>query len=222
MRKVAFFIIVLLFTLKAFAQAEPANYAAALTNFNQFYNNNHPDSIFGMFSSEVKTAEGGPTEREGNNIKSEITANTYKLLAHDLGKNGIASLRYDKRGVGASVSTTTEAQLRIEDYSDDAVGLINMLNDDQRFSKIVVFGHGEGTLVGMVAMEDEPVKAFISAEGASEQADKILTDRMKSKPKYQADEFKTILDSLRRGKLTPNVDPALYYIARPSVQNFLM
>ena len=34
--------------------------------------------------------------------------------------------------------------------------------------------------------------------------------------------FKAILDSLRKGKLTDNVDPALYYIAGPTKQNFLM
>jgi len=336
MKKTAYFIIVLFFTVKTFAQAEPANYTAALAKFKHYYNNNRPDSIFTMFSAEMKAAlpldnfrpttlqlksqygdlvktefvkyggslavykatfknsvfllnlsvnaqnkltglllspyqesavakvaidpsikespillktlsgiisgtlvmpdnvsgkipvvliigDAGPTDRDGNNAKTGIMANTYKLLAYGLGKNGIASLRYDKRMVGQSVSTTTESQLRIDDYGDDAVGLINMLNDDERFSKIILFGHGEGAEVAMLAMFDEPVKAYISAEGTSEQADKILTDEMKSKPKYQADEFKAILDSMRfKGKLTPNVDPALYYIARPSIQNFIM
>jgi pimeloyl-ACP methyl ester carboxylesterase len=335
MRKAAFFIIVLLFTLKAFAQAEPANYITIVTKFKQFYNNNQPDSIFGMFSPEFKIAlpldkfkptteqlksqygelvktdfvkyggslavykatfknsvfllnvslnaqnkltglllspyqenaaangvidpsitespvllktlsgsisgtlvmpknvngkipvvliigDAGPTDRDGNNAKLDIAANTYKLLAYDLGKNGIASLRYDKRMVGESVSTTKESQLRIDDYGDDAVSLINMLNDDQRFSKIILFGHGEGALVAMLAMFDEPVKAYISAEGAGEQADKILTEQMKSRPRYQADEFKGILDSLKKGKSVPNVDPSLYYIAGPNRQTFLM
>jgi pimeloyl-ACP methyl ester carboxylesterase len=334
MKKAAFFIIVLLFTLKAFAQAEPANYITVVTKFKQFYNDNKPDSIFGMFSPEFKIAlpldkfkptteqlksqygelvkmdfvkyggslavykatfkngvfllnvllneqnkltglllspyqentatevidpsitespvllktlsgslsgtlvmpktvsekipvvlilgDAGATDRDGNNAKTGITANTYKLLAYDLGKNGIASLRFDKRMVGESVSTTKEAQLRIDDYADDAVSLINMLNDDQRFSKIILFGHGEGALVAMLAMIDQPVKAYISAEGAGEQADKILIDQMKSRPKYQADEFKAILDSLKKGKTVPNVDPSLYYIAGPNRQIFLM
>lgn len=335
MKRVVLLFTVLFICVKALGQAEPANYVAAVTKFKQYYNNDKPDSIFSMFSPEMKTAlpldnfkstteqlksqygdlvktdfvkygealavykatfknntfllnvslnaqnqftglllspyqetaaskdaadpsvteepmllktlsgqisgslampkspngkipvvliigDSGPTDRDGNNEKKGITANTYKLMAYDLAKNGIASLRYDKRMVGASVSSTTESQLRIDDYSDDAVGLIGMLTSDQRFSKIIVFGHGEGALVAMIAMIDQPIKGFISAEGASEQADKILTDQMKSRPKYQADEFKTILDSLRRGKITDKVDPSLYFIARPSVQNFLM
>ena len=34
--------------------------------------------------------------------------------------------------------------------------------------------------------------------------------------------FRSFMDSLRKGKLTPNIDPALYYIAKPSMQNFIM
>ena len=166
--------------------------------------------------------DSGPTDRDGNNAKAGIKADTYKLLAYDLGNNGIASVRYDKRGVGKSTSSTTEAQLRIEDYGDDAVGLINMFSEDERFSKLILLGHGEGTIVSMIAIVDQPIKAFISVEGAGETADKMLTDQMKAKPKFLADEFKTILDSLRKGKTIDNVDPALYYIARPSFQHFLM
>ena len=41
-------------------------------------------------------------------------------------------------------------------------------NDDQRFSKVILFGHGEGSLVAMIAQRDQPIKGFISAEGAGE------------------------------------------------------
>jgi pimeloyl-ACP methyl ester carboxylesterase len=335
MKKVAFFIVILFFTIKTLAQAEPSGYAAAVNRFTQFYNHDKPDSIFSMFSPEMKAdlplekfkptteqlksqygslvktefvkyggslavykatfensvfllnislnaqhkltglllspyhesapqgavidpsltespvlvktltgsvsgslvvpnnvsgkipvvliiADAGPTNRDGNNPKAGINGNTYKLMANSLGKNGIATLRYDKRFTGSSVTTVKESQLSIEDYSDDAVSLINMLNDDPRFSKIVLFGHGEGSLVAMIASIDEPIKAFISAEGAGDQADKMLTEQMKSKTPFIAGEFKAILDSLRKGKTTANVDPALYYIAAPSKQHFLM
>ena len=181
-----------------------------------------PKTISGKIPLVLIIGDSGPTDRDGNNAKAGIKANTYKLMANELGKKGIATIRYDKRGVGASVSSTKESELRIEDYGDDAVSLITMLAGDERFSKIILFGHGEGALVAMIAITDQPIAAFISAEGAGEQADKMLTDQMKSKPKFLADEFKTILDSLRKGKTTDQVDPALYYIARPSYQHFLM
>ena len=182
-----------------------------------------PKNAVGKLTVVLIVGDSGGIDRDGNNPKTGLNANTYKLLANDLGKNGIASLRYDKRLVGQSVSLTKESQLKIDDYSDDAVVLINYLNDDPRFSKIILFGHGEGSLVSMIAIADEPVKGFVAAEGAGDQADKLLLDDMKAnKPAYFADEFKAILDSLRKGKVTDKVDPSLYYIARPSLQTFLM
>jgi pimeloyl-ACP methyl ester carboxylesterase len=163
----------------------------------------------------------GPTDRDGNNPLG-VNSNTYKMLAAALGKNGIASLRYDKRLVGKSVSTTKEKDLRFDDYAEDAIALVGMLHDDARFSKVVVLGHSEGSLVGMLASVDQPVSGFISVSGAGERGDKIMTEQMKSKPQFLKDGFQTILDSLKKGKFTDKVDPSLYSIARPSVQPYLL
>jgi hypothetical protein len=42
----------------------------------------------------------GPTDRDGNN--TAMINNSLKMLAEALSKNGIATLRYDKRGIGKS------------------------------------------------------------------------------------------------------------------------
>ncbi len=36
------------------------------------------------------------------------------------------------------------------------------------------------------------------------------------------DEFKTLLDSMKRGKTIDNIDPRMYFLARPSIQRYLM
>ncbi len=167
-------------------------------------------------------AGSGPTDRDGNSPKLGLTANIYKMIANELGKSGIASLRYDKRLVGKSVSSTTEDQLRFEDYVEDGVNLINFLNDDERFSRIIILGHSEGSLVGMLSSIDQPVKGFISAAGAGDSADNILTEQMKSQPTHISEGFKRMLDSLKKGKTTDNIDPSLYFIARPGIQKYLM
>jgi pimeloyl-ACP methyl ester carboxylesterase len=167
-------------------------------------------------------AGSGPTDRDGNSTAG-LNTNMYKMLAVALAKNGIASVRYDKRMVGKSVSAADkESELRFEDYVEDAISLEKMLAADDRFSKIIVFGHSEGSLVGMLSSIDEPVKGFISAAGAGDSADKILTEQMKTKPPYIVDGFKRVLDSLRRGRIYKDVDPGLYFIARPSIQKYLM
>ncbi|WP_233566003.1 S9 family peptidase [Flavobacterium sp. 81] len=55
-------------------------------------------------------AGSGPTDRDGNNPM--MKNNSLKMLAEALAKNGIASLRYDKRGIGESkASAISESSL---------------------------------------------------------------------------------------------------------------
>lgn len=181
-----------------------------------------PKNATGKVPLVLIIAGSGPTDRNGNNDKMNIHANTYAMLANELGKKGIATLRYDKRLVGQSVSTTKEAELRIDDMIEDALGVANDLVEKGEFSKVILLGHSEGSLIGMIAARDASVNGFISVAGAGEPAEKVVTEQLKSQPKYIADGFKRIVDSLRKGKLTPNVDPALYALARPSVQTYIM
>src|SRR5690606_39160274 len=61
-------------------------------------------------------AGSGPTDRDGNNPEGGHN-DALKKLAQILARNGIASLRYDKRGVAASrAATPDEEDLSIERY----------------------------------------------------------------------------------------------------------
>jgi len=180
-----------------------------------------PKDAAGKIPVVLIIAGSGPTDRDGNNNQG-LNTNAYKLLAYALGKAGIASVRYDKRMIGQSAGTEKESDLRFDDYIDDAVGFIEMLGDDARFSKVIVAGHSEGSLVGMIACQGQDVKGFISLAGAGEPAEKILDEQMKSKPQYLQDNFHKIMDTLKRGKINPEVDPQLYPVLRPSIQSYVM
>jgi pimeloyl-ACP methyl ester carboxylesterase len=181
-----------------------------------------PKDAAGKIPVVLIIAGSGPTDRDGNSPALGLNANIYKLLAYDLGKAGIASVRYDKRMIGQSAGTQKESDLRFDDYIDDAVGFIEMLAGDERFSKVIVAGHSEGSLVGMIACQGQDVKGFISLAGAGEPAEKILDEQMKSKPQYLQDNFNRIMDTLKRGKTNQDVDPQLYPVLRPSIQNYVM
>ena len=57
----------------------------------------------------------GPTDQNGNDAALGLETNTYQDLAASLAENGIASVRYDKRCVGASVcGITDEAMLTFD------------------------------------------------------------------------------------------------------------
>src|SRR5512141_1970313 len=52
-------------------------------------------------------AGSGPTDRNGNSPALPGSNNSLKMLADGLAQRGIASLRYDKRGIAASRAAMT-------------------------------------------------------------------------------------------------------------------
>jgi pimeloyl-ACP methyl ester carboxylesterase len=168
-------------------------------------------------------AGSGPTDRDCNSPLG-VKTNAYKMLAEGLAGNGISVLRFDKRGIGKSnTSMTSESDLRFETYINDVVEWINLLKKDKRFSKIILLGHSEGSLIGMVAAEQPGISKFISVAGAGSPADKILQDQLKKQlsPKL-LEESDKILDSLKSGKTVSKVNPILVSLYRPSVQPYLI
>ena len=90
-------------------------------------------------------AGSGPTDMDGNSAIGNLRNNSLKFLAEGLAANGIASLRFDKRGIGTSASAgKEEAKLRFEDYVNDVTGWIDYLAKEKRFTTITVAGHSEG------------------------------------------------------------------------------
>jgi uncharacterized protein len=168
-------------------------------------------------------AGSGSTDRDGNCPSLGLTANTYKFIADSLKLEGIASVRYDKRGVGESaVAMKGEENLHFEDMVNDAAGFIKMLKDDSRFSKVVVLGHSEGSLIGMLAAAKEKAAAYISVSGIGERADKVLVSQIGKESKDLADEARVILDSLDKGYTVKNIDPTLNSLFRPGIQPYMI
>jgi uncharacterized protein len=167
-------------------------------------------------------AGSGPTDRDGNS--GLIHSDAYKLLATALAERGIASVRYDKRGVGESAAAaTSEQELRFETYIDDVAAWIRQLRADRRFSKIAVAGHSEGSLLGIVAVQRSPADALVSLEGAGRPAPAILREQLKGKvpPDLYASAEK-IIARLQQGHTVPNVPGDLFVLFRPSVQPYLI
>ncbi len=166
-------------------------------------------------------AGSGPTDRNGNNPR--MKNNSLKLLAEALYRNGIATLRYDKRGVGASKQAgLSEEKLRFGMYINDAEGWVNLLARNKMFGSIIVIGHSQGSLIGMVAAQNPAVKKFISLEGAGEPIQVVLRRQLESQPEQVKALALPILDSLQNGQKVKNVSPLLYTLFRPSIQPYWM
>ena len=166
-------------------------------------------------------AGSGPTDRNGNNPM--MTNNSLLMLANELKKNGIASVRYDKRGIGESTSSgLQESDLRFENYVDDVKDWIELLNENNRFSDIIVLGHSEGALIGMIASQKNEVKKFVSVAGAGISAGDIIREQLKAQPAVVLNQSLPIIEKLENGERVENVPQMLYTLFRPSVQPYMI
>jgi uncharacterized protein len=172
-----------------------------------------------QFKVALIIAGSGPTDLNGNN--PSMVNNSLMYLAHQLAINQIASVRYDKRGIASSAAAgKKEEDLRFDDYVNDAKLWVNLLNADQRFSKTIVIGHSEGSLIGMMVADS--ADKFISIAGSGIAADALIKKQLATQPKAVQDLCYPYIDSLKAGKFLKNVEPALYSLFRPSVQGYMI
>ncbi len=162
-------------------------------------------------------AGSGPTDRNGNG--PEARPDTLRKLAQGLARQGIASLRYDKRGVAASLAATPdERDLSVPRYVDDAQAWARRLADDPRFSQVILIGHSEGALIASLAARDAPVSGLVSLAGSGRPLDLLLREQLQGKlpPELLASSY-WLLDELLAGRTHAQVPAPLMTLFRPSV-----
>lgn len=166
----------------------------------------------------------GPTDMNGNTIGAGITNNSLLYLAQELLNNGIATVRYDKRGIGKSTAAgTKEEDLRFDHYIGDATMWADKLAGDSRFSKVIIAGHSEGSLIGMVAANrSKAVKGYISISGCGCPAYEILEKQMQAQPVQIQEESAAITKELREGRTVEQIPFYLAALYRQSVQPYLI
>jgi uncharacterized protein len=169
-------------------------------------------------------AGSGPTDRNGNSRGLSGNNDSLKMLASILSEAGIASVRYDKRGIASSAAVgVAERDLRFETYVKDASAWVEKLASDERFSAISILGHSEGSLIGMLAAKSASVKSFVSVAGPAQVASAILRQQLSGKlPPELATRNEEILVSLEQGKTVTDVPPALGSLYRANVQPYLI
>lgn len=162
----------------------------------------------------------GPTDRNGN--QTLMKNNSLQHVALSLKAAGIASLRYDKRGIGASKAALThESDLRFEDLIHDAQGWIQQLQDDARFGSVFVMGHSEGSLIGMVAAQQCQTQGFISLAGAGLPASEILERQLQAQSPALAQKAAVILQNIQNDRPLGSVPLQLKPLFRKSVLPYL-
>lgn len=169
-------------------------------------------------------AGSGPTDMDGNSVPVQMKNNSLKYLAEGLARRGIATVRYDKRGIaGSAAAGKDEYSTRFEDFEKDVKDWISYLARDKRFTGVYVAGHSEGALLGILASRNNSkIKGLISIAGAGRPMDVVLEQQLAGQPDVIRKMASSICDSLKAGKLVPNVPLGMQALFRPSVQPFLI
>ncbi|WP_458129538.1 alpha/beta hydrolase [Pseudomonas sp. Z2-11] len=165
----------------------------------------------------------GPTDRDGNNPEGGRN-DSLKRLAWVLARHNIASVRYDKRGVAASLAATPdERNLSVEAYVADAVAWGHKLAADPRLGPLILLGHSEGALIASLAAPQANAVAVISVSGSARPIDQVLRQQLSSRlPPALMLRSNELLDSLKAGRPDADVPAQLQVIFRPSVQPYLI
>lgn len=127
----------------------------------------------GPFPGVLFIAGSGQTDRNENTSKYRL--NAFYDISHYLAQNGIASLRYDKRGVGQSEGDHWATGFH--DHAQDALAALQYLKQQKNIQpeNIFMLGHSEGAFIAIrLAGGGAEVAGVILLSGAAQSGEAVL------------------------------------------------
>ena len=162
--------------------------------------------------------DAGAINREGNDRMSKNDA--FKLLAIELAKNGIASYRYDKRLFKIDAYGIKENEISLNHFIEDTESIVSYFKKNGSYSKLILAGHGQGSLIGIMAAQQN-IDSFISIAGNAQSIDQIIVQQLeKQAPGLDKSAAAAFKDLKEKGRAL-NYDPALESIFGYQVQYFM-
>lgn len=103
------------------------------------------------------------SDRDGREVANSVANSPYRVLAESLGSRGIASLRYDQRGVGDTRVPDPASLGGFQEQTQDAIAALVALRAQPGVDprRVGVLGHAAGGLVAMSLASYQPAPAFM-------------------------------------------------------------
>ncbi|MFN0201200.1 MAG: alpha/beta hydrolase family protein [Bacteroidia bacterium] len=123
------------------------------------------------FPVAILVSGSGPQNRD----EELLGHKPFAVIADDFARKGIATLRYDDRGVGKSKGDFATATS--EDFAKDALAVVEFLSKHKKIDvkKIGIIGHSEGGMVApMVASKSKDVAFIVLMAGPGISGGEIL------------------------------------------------
>jgi uncharacterized protein len=172
----------------------------------------------------VIVSGSGPVDRDGNALgPGGPKPDSLKLLARDLAKVGISSIRFDKRFLPSANPPTAERDLRFEILADDIAAWVNGFASDARFTRVIIVGHSEGATLGALAAQKSKAAGYVSIAGPAQMAAAVLRRQLAGQlPTGLIEANERILSTLEGGQTITAVPAELQALYRRSVQSYLI
>ncbi len=167
-------------------------------------------------------AGSGPTDRDGNN-RPMLHSDMYRQLATSLAQAGIASLRFDKRGVAASGRNFDPSQAVFDDVIQDAAAMLAHLRGDARIGSVTVAGHSEGGHVALhlATAADPPGALVLMASPGRSMATLFREQLNREHSPAMAQIVDDLLAALRAGQPLPASAAPFAGLFAPAVQRYV-
>lgn len=165
-------------------------------------------------------AGSGPTDRNGN--QSGMVNNSLKFLAEGIVSDKTDVFNFDKRLFAQIKSGNfNEKNGSFNDMVVDVESIIKYFKDTKKYKNIIIAGHSEGSLIGMIAAKKD-VAGFISIAGAGRSADLIIEEQIEKQAPYLLKEVQENFVKLKKGETFENKNAVLASLFRESVQPYII
>lgn len=145
----------------------------------------------------------------------------FLVIADFLARNGIASLRYDDRGFGASTAgDSTGREATTLDYKRDAEAGLSYLRSLKRFGKVGALGHSEGGCIVFMLGASKAADFVVSMAGVGVKGDSALTAQVNHIMQLQGQPTQLSVSQYRRNAQSANspwIDWFLDYDPTPDI-----
>lgn len=215
-------LLTLLCSLSHFSQESKPSFETKEIAINEFLNGSLTSDLKKQknLNLTILIAGSGPTDRNGN--QNGMENNSLKFLAEGIVtvKNDV--FRFDKKMFGlAKAGKLNEKDLSFDDMITDVKLIIDYFKAQKKYQKIIIAGHSEGSLVGMIAALGN-ADAFISIAGPGRPANEIIEEQIGKQAPTMLAEIKENFEKLKNGQTFESKNPMLASLFRESVQPYLI
>ena len=153
----------------------------------------------------------GGVKRDGNKPKY------IEQFRKEINKYNLAFFSYDKRTTNPKNVSILKQGILFQHLISDVLEVVNYFKKEHRFSKVILIGHSQGSLIAMKALKN--VDKYISLAGPGEVIDKTLVRQLSAQnpliKKPLQDSFKELREKGKIKVVTPSLASLFSKVNQP-------